>query len=128
MRGTCCAPVANYLQKEAAMRASKLMRDLRRQSFGVSSEPDCFDGYEQRLTRWGCEKCKFFEKRVFSTGSASDELDAYIICRFAGEPIDLIAEATACPKDCGRKSLENRIQSGLGRLHCVHSLMPPTLT
>ena len=101
------------------MRASKLMKDPWREGLGAYSEPEYFDGYEQRLMRWGCAKCSFFEKRVFGSGVTSEELDAYIICRFAGEPIDLIWEAFTCPKDC-RPELPNNDKSGRGRLHCVH--------
>jgi hypothetical protein len=68
-------------------------------SLGKSSGQKTFDGYEQRLTRWGCASCRYFEKRVFQSGLRSAELDAYMVCRFALEPVDLIGEATACPKN-----------------------------
>ena len=103
------------------MRASKLIKDPWRESLGAYSEPEYLDGYEQRLIRWGCTECNFFEKRVFSSGVTCEELDAYIICRFAGEPIDLIWEAFTCPKDC-RPELPNNNKSGGGRLHCVHRI------
>jgi len=102
------------------MRTSQLMGDRHRGSLGVSAQQEIFDGYEQRLIRWGCSKCKFCEKRVFSTGLTGEELDAYIICRFAGEPVDLIGEAAACPKDCRPQLPKNNNKSGRGRLHCVH--------
>ncbi len=105
------------------MRASKLIENRRRDNFGTYAEPEYFDGYEQRLSRWGCAECKSFEKRVFSSGVTSEELDAYIICRFAGEPIDLIWEAFACPKDCSRELDIGRRKSGpRPRLHCVQRL------
>jgi hypothetical protein len=102
------------------MRAPKLIGDQHRGSFAVSSEQEVFDGYEQRLIRWGCAECKFFEKRVFSSGVISEELDAYIICRFGGELIDLIGEATACPKDSRPQLHRNKSKSGRARLHCVY--------
>jgi hypothetical protein len=103
------------------MRASKSVGNLRRDTHGRYSEPEFFDGHEQRLIRWGCAECGSFEKRVFSSGVTSEELDAYIICRFAGEPVDLIWEAFACPKGCSRVSDMSRSKSGpRARLHCVH--------
>ncbi|HMK34805.1 MAG TPA: hypothetical protein VK463_07045 [Desulfomonilaceae bacterium] len=102
------------------MRAPRLIGDRRRGSFAVSSEHEIFDGFEQRLIGWGCPKCIFFEKRVFRSGAISEELDAYIICRFAGKVVDLIGEATACPKNCGPQLPEDKSKSGRGRLHCVH--------
>jgi hypothetical protein len=101
------------------MRGSKLTVGLQRGRVGALSEPERFDGYEQRLIRWGCAECSFFEKRVFRSRGTSEELDAYIICRFAGEPIDLIWEATACPKDCSPQLQENKSKSGQGGPHCV---------
>ena len=95
--------------------------NLHRDSLGGYAQPAFFDGYEQRLNRWGCAECESFEKRVFSSGVRSEELDAYIICRFAGEPIDLIREASACPKDCGGQLDTSRSKSGArARLRCVH--------
>ncbi len=102
------------------MRAPKLIDGQRGGSLFVSSQRDCFEGYEPRLLRWGCAECKFYEKRVFGTGPNSDELDAYIICRFSEEPVDLIGEATACPKAPRPQLVENKNQSGRPRLHCVH--------
>jgi hypothetical protein len=105
----------NCAQGEFIMRAN-----LHRHSLGGYAQPAFFDGYEQRLTRWGCAECNCFEKRVFSSGVRSEELDAYIICRFAGEPIDLIREASACPKDRCRELDISTSKSGPRRLHCVH--------
>jgi hypothetical protein len=102
------------------MRTTELAGNLRGGSHGVPSAHECFDGYEQRLIQWGCFNCRFFEKRVFSSGVISEELDAYIICRFAGEPIDLIGEATTCPKDCKPPLHENKSKSRWGRRHCVY--------
>ncbi|MGO9122999.1 MAG: hypothetical protein ACLQPD_35930 [Desulfomonilaceae bacterium] len=102
------------------MRVSKSIENLHRDRLGTYAEPEFFDGYEQRLIRWGCAECKSFEKRVFNSGVRSEELDAYIICRFAGEPIDLIREAFACPKGCGGQLDTSTSRSGPRRLHCVH--------
>ena len=82
------------------MRTTELTGNLRGESLGVPSAHESFDGFEQRLNQWGCFNCRFFEKRIFNSGVISEELDAYIICRFAGEPIDLIWETTVCPKNC----------------------------
>jgi hypothetical protein len=106
------------------MRTSQLIRDRNKGSLGVASQQEIFDGYEHRLIRWGCLKCNFFEKRVFSSGPISEELDAYIICRFAGEPVDLIGEATACPKDCRPQLPKNNSKSGRVRPHYVHRTSP----
>jgi hypothetical protein len=46
-----------------------------------------------------------------------EELDAYIICRFAGELVDLIGEVTACPKNCRPKLVKNKSKSPRGRPH-----------
>ncbi len=94
--------------------------NLHRDSLGGYAQPAFFDGYEQRLIRWGCAECDCFEKRVFGSGVRSEELDAYIICRFAGEPIDLIREASACPKEGCRELDISTNKSGPRRLHCVH--------
>ena len=103
------------------MSASEFVGDLQRGSLGVSSEQEYFEGYEQRLSRWGCTRCNFFEKRVFKSGATSDELDAYIVCRFAGEMVDLLGKVTACPKDCRPPLHDNQSRSGRrGRLYCVY--------
>ena len=82
------------------MRPTGLIEQLQGRSFGVSlGQEQLFEGYEQKLIRWGCSQCGFYEKRIFKTGLACEELDAYIICRFGGEPIDLIGEALTCPKN-----------------------------
>ncbi len=101
------------------MGASRLIKNRQAGSCRVYSEPEHFDGYEQRLIRWRCAECEFFEKRVFSSRVTSEELDAYIICRFAGEQIDLIWEAFACPRDCRRQEDKNKREYGRTRLHCV---------
>jgi hypothetical protein len=75
------------------------------------------EGYEQRLIQWGCSKCGFFEKRVFRSGLPSEELDAYIICRFAGDLVDLIGKVTACPKNCRPKLIKNKSKSLQRRQH-----------
>lgn len=109
------------------MSASEFIGDLQRGSLGVSSELEYFDGYEQRLVRWGCARCNFFEKKVLSSRATSDELDAYIVCRFAGEMVDLLGKVTVCPKNCRSQLHKNQSKSGWrGRLHCVSRAMPPT--
>jgi len=80
------------------MMATELMEAPQGSSLGVSLGHESVDGYEQRLLQWGCSKCIFFEKRVFRSRLPPEDLDAYIVCRFAGELVDLIGEATACPK------------------------------
>ena len=102
------------------MRASELIGNVHRGRLRVSSEQDYFDGYEQRLTRWGCERCEYFEKKALSSGATSDELDAYIVCRFGGEMADLLGRVTACPKDCRQPLHKNKSDSGRrGGLYCV---------
>jgi hypothetical protein len=103
------------------MSASEFVGDLQRGSLCVSSELDYFDGYEQRLARWGCAGCNFFEKKVLSSGATSDELDAYIVCQFAGEMVDLLGEMTDCPKNCNPPLHKNQSRSGRrGRLYCIY--------
>jgi hypothetical protein len=80
---------------------------------------ESFNGYEERLIRWGCSKCKFLEKRFFTSGLPSEELDAYIICRFAGELVDLLGEGTGCPKNSRPGLHKNKTISVPRRLHCV---------
>jgi|SRR5208283_5975859 len=101
------------------MRATKLISEVQGRSLGASSEQEYFDGYEQRLSRWGCTKCNFFEKRHFRSGFPSEDLDAYIICRFAGELVDLLGQVTACPKNCRPELHQNNSISTGRRLHCV---------
>lgn len=101
------------------MRAMKLISELRERSLGVSLEQESFDGYEQRLNRWGCNKCDFFEKRIFKSGMPSEELDAYMICRFNGDLVDLLGEMTICPKNCRSELRKNKNISGRRRLYCV---------
>ncbi len=64
----------------------------------VSLRQEFYDGYEQRLRQWGCRECECFEKRVFKTGLPFEELDAYFVCRFAGELTDLLGQNAECPK------------------------------
>ncbi len=104
------------------MRASELIGDVHRARLRVSSEHEYFDGYAQRLTRWGCERCEFFENKVLTSGATSDALDAYIVCRFAGEMVDLVGRMTACPKDCRPPLHKNKSNSGrCSGLYCVSS-------
>jgi hypothetical protein len=102
---------ANYIWEGPIMRATGLVEKLRGRSPGKSLGKEFFDGYERRLIQWGCTKCQFFEKRVFRSGLPSEELDAYMICRFAGEVVDLIGEACACPKGIDRGQDKSRSQS-----------------
>ena len=104
------------------MRALKLIEGLQREGLHVSSREEFFDGYEQRLSRWGCTKCRSFEKRVFKTGLPFEELDAYFVCWFAGGPTDLLGAGAVCPKARKRQSSVSKSESGRrGRLHCVHT-------
>jgi hypothetical protein len=80
---------------------------------------DFFDGYEKKLTRWGCYNCEFFEKRLFKSGLPAEELDACIICRFAGGLVDLLGDVTVCPKNCRPELHKNEIELGRRRLRCV---------
>ncbi len=80
------------------MGSARLVGEIQQESPDVSVREEFFDGYEQRMIRWGCRQCGSFEKRVFRTGLPFEELDAYFICRFAGELVDLIGERTVCPK------------------------------
>ena len=101
------------------MRATKLISELRGRSLGMSLEQESFDGYEQRLNRWECTKCDFFEKRTFNSGLPSEDLDAYMICRFDGDLVDLLGEVTICPKNCSSELRKNKNISGRRRLYCV---------
>ncbi len=104
------------------MKALKLIEGLRRESLEVSLREEFFEGHEQRFSRWGCAKCGSFEKRLFKTGLSFEELDAYFICRFTGEPIDLLGERAVCPKAPDRQLAVSKSESDRrGRLHCVHS-------
>jgi hypothetical protein len=103
------------------MRATKLISELQGRSLGVSLGREIFDGYEQRLIQWGCPQCRFFEMRHFMSGVPSNkELDAYIICRFAGELVDLLGEVATCPKNCRPELPKTESISGWRTLHCVH--------
>lgn len=102
------------------MRATKLINELRGRNLGLSLGQESFNGYEERLIRWGCAKCNSFEKRLFKSGLPSEELDAYVICRFAGGLIDLLDEVTVCPKNCRPGLPKNKSKFGPRRLHCVH--------
>jgi hypothetical protein len=80
------------------MGATKLIGELQVKTPDVSLKQEYFGGYEQRLIQWGCSKCGSFEKRIFKTGLAFEELDAYFVCRFAGELVDLLGEEVVCPR------------------------------
>jgi len=80
------------------MGATKLIGELQARTPDMSLRQEFFDGYEQRLVQWGCSECGSFEKRIFRTGLPFEELDAYFICRFAGELVDLLGERVVCPK------------------------------
>jgi hypothetical protein len=101
------------------MIATKLVSEMQGRSLGVSLGQESFDGYEQRLIQWGCTQCKFFEKRFFRSGLPSEELDAYIICRFAGNLVDLLGEVTVCPKNLRPELHRDKAISGSRRLRCV---------
>jgi len=97
------------------MRTTALIRKSRTKSAGLSS-PDKPNGdYKKRLTEWGCSGCKFFEARSFRTQPSSAEQDAYAICRFAGEPVDLIWEARACLKEAEGDRCKDQSQVGFTR-------------
>jgi hypothetical protein len=101
------------------MRPTGLIGKLQGKSFEVSFEQEqLFEGYEQKLIRWGCSKCGFYEKRTFKSGLASELLDAYIICRFRREPIDLIGEARSCPKETAPAPDKNQKAHKDGRRGC----------
>jgi rubredoxin len=80
------------------MGATKLIGAIQEKSPDMSLRQEFFRGYEQRMSQWGCSGCGSFEKRVFKTELPFEELDAYFICRFAGELVDLIGEGAVCPK------------------------------
>jgi len=104
------------------MRDGELILKRRRESADISSYRQSSRNYEQRLTEWGCSGCRFFEARSFRTRRSSAEQDAYAICRFAGEPVDLIWEATACLKDSERDSCNDQGQVGFTRRpNCRHA-------
>jgi hypothetical protein len=78
--------------------------------------------YEQRLIKWGCAGCTFFEERSFRTRPSSTEQDAYAVCRFTGEPVDLIWEARACLKGTDAKKSHGQQQlDRVGRGDCKHA-------
>jgi hypothetical protein len=103
------------------MKATVLNEEARGRNLGVPFGQGAVGSYEQRLIQWGCSKCNFFEKRIFRSGLPSKELDAYYVCRFAGELIDLIGEAIACPKNCAQGLHEDSRKGGRGRPHCRHA-------
>ena len=104
------------------MRAAELMLKPRVEGAGKASRRRYNSNYEQRLTEWGCSGCGFFEERSFKTRLSSAEQDAYAICRFAGEPVDLIWEATACLKHSERDSCNDQGQVGFTRRpNCRHA-------
>ncbi len=93
------------------MRRSALIRKPRVESAGISSREGPNGGYEQRLIKWGCSGCEYFEERVFRSRRSFREPDAYAICRFTGEPVDLIWEATACLKNAETESCKDQNKS-----------------
>lgn len=93
------------------MRTTELIKGPQEDRVGVSLGHELFCGYEQRLIQWGCFNCGFYEKRVFTSGVISEDLDVYIVCRFGEEPIDLIGEVAACPKGCRPQATENKTKS-----------------
>lgn len=103
------------------MMATELIREPQGRSRGASLRKEPVRGYERRLMKWGCSKCTFFEKRVFRSGLPSEELDAYVICRFAGELLDLIGEATSCPRTCRPELQESQTEAGRSGLHCRYA-------
>jgi len=103
------------------MGATELIAEVQGRNLGVPLGQGSVGGYERRLIQWGCSRCNFFEKRIFRSGLPSKGLDAYYICRFAGELVDLIGEATACPKNCAPGLHENSRKDGRGRPHCRHA-------
>jgi len=104
------------------MRAAELILEPRLKSVGRSSRRRPNSSYEQRLNQWGCFNCEFFEQRTFKSPTSSGETDSYAICRRAGEPIDLIWEATACPKNSdGGSGKDQRRRVRIGRRACKHA-------
>gem|GEM_PF-3024659 len=104
------------------MRAGELILKRRRESVDISSRREFSRNYEQRLNEWGCSGCGFFEERFFSTRPSSAEEDAYAVCRFAGEPVDLIWEATACLKSTQSEISKVCHQAGRARRpNCRHA-------
>jgi hypothetical protein len=104
------------------MRAGELILKRRRGKADISSCRESGRTYEQRLTEWGCSGCGFFEERSFKTRLSSVEQDAYAICRFAGEPVDLIWEATACLKSTQAEISKVCDQPGRARRpNCRHA-------
>jgi hypothetical protein len=120
------SPRANYMRERSIMGALELVGQRNIRSLGKSSGQETFDGYEQRLARWGCANCRNFEKRVFKGGLRSAELDAYMVCRFAQEPVDLIGEATACPKNSGANLNEKKSKGRRAGLHGKNSVLKVT--
>lgn len=104
------------------MRPSALIRKPRVESAGISSRGRPNGGYEQRLIEWGCSGCDYFEQRVFRSRRPFGEPDAYAICRFTGEPVDLIWEATACLKNAEPDGCKDLSQAGRTRRpNCRHA-------
>ena len=103
------------------MKATELIEEAQGRNLGVPLGQGSVGRYEQRLMQWGCSKCNFFEKRIFRSGLPSKELDAYFICRFAGDLVDLIGEAIACPRIARQDYIRNSRKGGRGRPHCRHA-------
>jgi hypothetical protein len=104
------------------MRDGDLILKRQRERADISSCRESSRNYEQRLTEWGCTGCGFFEERIFKTRQSSAEQDGYAICRFAGEPVDLIWEATACLKSAQSEISKVCDQAGRTRRpNCRHA-------
>jgi hypothetical protein len=104
------------------MRPTALIRKPRVERARKSSRGGPNGDYEHRLTEWGCSGCRFFEARSFRTRPSSAEQDAYAVCRFAGEPVDLIWEATACLKSTQTEISKVCVQAGRARRpNCRHA-------
>jgi hypothetical protein len=92
------------------MRPAASFRKPRMERARKSSREGPDADYEQRLIKWGCAGCAFFEQRFFRTRPSSHEQDAYAVCRFTGEPVDLIWEARACLKGTDAKNSNGQPQ------------------
>jgi hypothetical protein len=104
------------------MRARQLIRKSLAEDPGMFSQQGLYDNYEERLSEWGCSECRFFENRVMRGRAPSRELDEYAVCRFTGEPVDLIWEATACPKTAELKICKDQHQGNQARRQkCRHA-------
>jgi hypothetical protein len=104
------------------MRPEVSIRKPRVERVRKSSREGPNGNYERKLIEWGCSDCGFFEERSFRTRLSSAEQDAYAICRFTGEPVDLIWEARACLKTTESVRSKGHLQlAGAGRRDCKHA-------